>query len=71
MNKAEQRQANQARHIMTTGFGPGSVDHEDRVGFAARSISATIRSAMTKKSQVELMRVALELQLTNHPDFII
>jgi hypothetical protein len=41
------------------------------VGLAARSISAAIRSATTNKSQAELLQVAHELCLINHPDFII
>jgi hypothetical protein len=38
---------------------------------AARSLSALIRCAMTKKSQNELMNLAAKLNLTNHPDFIV
>ena len=44
---------------------------EGMVDYAARSISAAIRAAMTAKSHRELMDVAEELGLVNHPDFII
>ena len=37
---------------------------------AARSLSALIRCAMTKKSKNELWELANKLNLTNHPDFI-
>lgn len=38
---------------------------------AARSLSALIRSAMTKKSQCALLALAQELNINNHPEFII
>jgi hypothetical protein len=38
---------------------------------AARSLSALIRSAMTAKSQNELMAAAVDLGLNNHPEFIV
>jgi len=38
---------------------------------AARSLSALIRSAMTAKSQNELMAEAVKLGINNHPDFIV
>ena len=47
-----------------------AIVHGD-VGFAARSISAAIRAAMTKKSRAELWAWADKLQITQHPDFII
>jgi len=61
MTRNEQRDVQMAIHAITEGM----------VDYAARSISNAIRAAMTKKSQAELMQVAHELQLTNHPDFII
>ena len=38
---------------------------------AARSISSLIRSAMTNKSKQALMQRAIDLNLTNRPEFII
>jgi hypothetical protein len=38
---------------------------------AARSISSLIRSAMTSKSKQALMQRAIDLNLTNRPEFII
>ena len=38
---------------------------------AARSISALIRSAMTKKSKAALLQRAIDLNLTKRPEFII
>ena len=38
---------------------------------AARSISALIRSAMTNKSKQALIQRAIDLNLTNRPEFII
>lgn len=38
---------------------------------AARSLSALIRSAMTKKSKALLMQRAIDLNLTKRPEFII
>lgn len=61
MNKTEQRDVEMAIHAINSGM----------FDFAARSISAAIRSAVTKKSKDELLTVAHELQLTGHPDFII
>ena len=40
-------------------------------GYAARSLSALIRCAMTKRSKLELLEVARELNVANHPEFII
>lgn len=37
----------------------------------ARSLSALIRCAMTRKSREALLAVALELGVVNHPEFII
>ena len=61
MTRNEQRDVQMAIHAIADGM----------VDYAARSISNAIRAAMTKKSQAELMQVAHELQLTNHPEFII
>lgn len=38
---------------------------------AARSLSALIRSAMTKKSQDELMALAITYKLASNPEFIV
>ena len=38
---------------------------------AARSLSALIRSAMTKKSQNELMALAITYKLASNPEFIV
>jgi hypothetical protein len=40
-------------------------------GYAARSLSALIRSAMTKRSKLALLDVARELHVDTHPEFII
>ena len=45
--------------------------HQELRGAAARGLSAMIRCAMTKKSQVELLEEAQRLGLTSYQDFII
>ena len=40
-------------------------------GAAARALSALIRCARTKKSAEAIYRVAVELHVNRHPDFII
>jgi hypothetical protein len=61
MNKSEIREANKARQYADMG----------NVGAAARSLSALIRSAMTKRSKLALLDVARELNVDTHPEFII
>ena len=41
------------------------------VDTAARSLSGLIRSAMTKTSKSELIKLAQELNLTNNSEFIV
>jgi hypothetical protein len=60
MTKAENREAAKARYYASMG-------HAD---MAARTLSALYRAA-SRKSQVELLKVAQELKLTALPDFII
>jgi len=38
---------------------------------AARSLSSEVRAAYRESDKAELLKVADELGLTNHPDFII
>tara|TARA_R110000868_G_scaffold93306_1_gene258245 strand:+ start:1127 stop:1315 length:189 start_codon:yes stop_codon:yes gene_type:complete len=45
--------------------------HNELHGAAARGLSALIRSAMTAKSQNELMAEAVKLGINNHPEFIV
>jgi len=40
-------------------------------GAAARTLSALIRSAMTKRSAAAILAVARELHVDTHPEFII
>jgi hypothetical protein len=61
MNKSEIREANKARLYASMG----------NVGAAARSLSALIRCAMTKRSKLALLEVARELNVANHPEFIV
>ena len=37
---------------------------------AARSLSGLVRAAMRKSDQQELLNLAQQLNLTNHPEFI-
>ena len=62
MNKQQTKQLSNIRFYML---------HKVLHGAAARGLSAMIRSAMTKKSQSELMAEAQKLGITNHPDFIV
>jgi hypothetical protein len=61
MNKSEIREANKARLYVEMG----------NKGAAARSLSALIRCAMTKRSVAAILAVARELHVDTHPDFII
>jgi hypothetical protein len=61
MNKSEIREANKARLLASIGYH----------GAAARSLSALIRCAMTKRSKLALLAVARELHVDTHPEFII
>ena len=38
--------------------------------YVARALSALIRSARTAKSQREIMAIAIDLGVTNNPEFI-
>ena len=60
MTKSETREIeNLKKHI---AFG--------NIESAARGLSSLIRSARTNKSATELMAIARELNMTNHPEFI-
>ena len=61
MNKSEIREVNKAKVLVSIGYH----------GAAARSISALIRCAMTRRSREALMAVAADLNITTHPDFIV
>jgi hypothetical protein len=61
MNKSELKAVFNARLYIAMG----------NEGAAARSLSALIRSAMTKRSKLALLAVARELHVDTHPDFII
>lgn len=41
------------------------------VDVAARSLSALIRSAMSVKAKNEMLDIARQLNLKNHPEFIV
>jgi len=44
---------------------------EDMRGYAARSVSAAIRSALRKRDQQEMRDLASRLGIDTHPDFIV
>ncbi len=60
MTKIQQREVNQARMAASMG----------RRDMAARILSAMIRSAMRDSDKLELHRVARELRVTGHDDYI-
>ena len=43
----------------------------DMPDVAARTLSALIRSSLRKSATVELMKIAIQFDLLNHPEFII
>lgn len=61
MNQSQARQVELAKRYIALG-------HAD---VAARSISALIRCAMSTKAQHELLKIAQDLGVANHPEFII
>ena len=61
MNKSEIREANKARILASVGYH----------GAAARSLSALIRCAMTKRSRTAILALAHELNVHTHPEVII
>jgi hypothetical protein len=60
MTKSEQREVNKVNLFLQHGM-------KDT---AARSLSALIRGAMTNKSERELRQIAVDLKLTQEPEFI-
>jgi len=61
MNKHQTKQVEMIQVYLANGM----------VDTAARSLSALIRSAMTKTSRCALILLAEDLHLTNNPEFII
>ena len=61
MNKQQAKQVEMAKRYVALGLPDA----------AARSISALIRCAMSRKSREALMAVAADLNVDKHPEFII
>ena len=61
MTKIQQREVEQARKAVCMGM----------TDYAARSVSALIRSAMRKADREELLQAAQDLGLDASPEFII
>jgi ABC-type Zn uptake system ZnuABC Zn-binding protein ZnuA len=61
MNKSEIREIQKIKAYVAAGLG---------LDFAARAISALIRSARTNRSKIELSRVAADLGCQHHPEYI-
>lgn len=61
MNKNQIKQMSNIRFYVINGMPDA----------AARGLSAMIRAAMSNKSKAALMAAAVELNLTNHSEFII
>jgi predicted transcriptional regulator len=61
MNKNQIKQMSNIRFYVVNGMPDA----------AARGLSAMIRAAMSNKSKAALMAAAVELNLTNHPEFIV
>lgn len=61
MTKSENREIATAIRYSVAGLGPD---------YLARALSALYRSARSKKSQTEIMAIALMFGVVNHPEFI-
>lgn len=61
MNKQQLKQYAMITAYMNNGMA----------GAAALGLSAMVRAAMSAKSRAALMAAAVDLGLTNHPDFIV
>lgn len=61
MTKSQTRTTRDAQRLIDAGLSDA----------AARTVSASIRAAMSNKSRAELIEWARAAGLTNHPDFII
>jgi hypothetical protein len=61
MNKMQEREIEQAKLAIKRGMPD----------FAARSVSALIRSATSGKQRAALIQAAVDLQITAHPEFML
>jgi hypothetical protein len=61
MNKMQEREIEQAKRAIRLGVP----------SFAARSVSALIRSATNGKQRDALMQAAVDMQITAHPEFVV
>jgi hypothetical protein len=61
MNKNQRKQVDIAKQYLAMGMADA----------AARSVSALVRCAMTKKSKTDLMQFAKDHNLINHVEFIV
>jgi hypothetical protein len=66
MTKHQQQVCAYAKQFLATN--PSDPDIQ---GWAARSISAAIRSALRRKDQQEMLGLACFLGIDSHPDFIV
>lgn len=62
MTKSELREVAKIKQYHAAGLG---------LDFAARGLSALIRSARSNVSKIELSRVAADMGCQRHPEFII
>ena len=70
MNKRDKKQI-EGLQIVQARLSQDGMNAESFHGIAARLISAMVRCSLSSKARNELLQVAADMGVRNHPEFIV